>query len=185
MIDELISDVEERMGKTLRSTEADFSHIRAGRATTALLDSVKVDYYGTPTPLNQVASVAAPEPRLLTVSPWEKNMVPVVEKAILAANLGLTPASDGNVVRIPIPQLSEERRKELVKQVKGLAEDGRVAIRNVRRGGIEQAKQAQKSQDITEDDLKRISDQIQKLTDQYIQDIEGALEKKITEIMEV
>jgi len=185
MIDELISDVEERMGKSLRSTEGDFSRIRAGRATTALLDSVKVDYYGTPTPLNQVATVAAPEPRLLTVSPWEKNMVPVVEKAILAANLGLTPASDGNVVRIPIPQLSEERRKELVKQVRGLAEEGRVAIRNVRRSGIEQAKQAQKGQDITEDDLKRVSDQIQKLTDQYIRDIDGALEKKVTEIMEV
>lgn len=185
MIDELLADVEERMGKTLRSTESDFSHIRAGRATTALLDSVKVDYYGSMTPLNQVASVAAPEPRLLTVSPWEKNMVPVVEKAILAANLGLTPASDGNVVRIPIPPLSEERRKELVKQVKGLAEEGRVAVRNVRRSGIEQAKQAQKSQDMTEDDLKRVSDQIQKLTDQYVADIDVALEKKITEIMEV
>jgi ribosome recycling factor len=185
MIDELLSDVEDRMSKSCRATEQEFSQIRAGRASTALLDSIRVDYYGTPTPLNQVASLAVPEPRLITVSPWEKNMLPVVEKAILAANIGLTPGNDGSVIRIPIPQLNEERRKELSKRVKQLAEEGRVAIRNVRRGGIEQAKQAQKDQEITEDDLKRVSDQIQKLTDRFVADVDAALEKKIAEIMEV
>ena len=185
MIDALLKDTGERMLKSCRATEQDFSQIRAGRASSNLLDSIKVDYYGTPTPLNQVASVAVPEARLLTVSPWEKTMLPAVEKAIMAANIGLTPGNDGNVIRIPIPALTEERRKELVKRVKQLAEEGRVAIRNVRRSGIDQAKQAQKGQDITEDDLKRVGDQIQKLTDRYIADLDKVLEEKIAEIMEV
>ncbi|MCP4546036.1 MAG: ribosome recycling factor [bacterium] len=185
MIDELLKDVEARMGKSCKATEQEFSQVRAGRASTALLDSIRVDYYGTPTPLNQVASVAVPEARLLTVSPWEKPLLSAIEKAILAANIGLTPGNDGNVIRIPIPPLTEERRKELVKRVKQLAEDGRVAIRNVRRSGIDQAKQAQKGQDITEDDLKRVSDKIQKLTDRFIADLDKVLDGKIAEIMEV
>ena len=185
MLDELLAEIEVRMVKSWRSTEQEFNHIRAGRASTALLDTIKVDYYGTPTALNQVASLAAPEPRLLTVSPWEKSMLPIIEKAILAANLGLTPMNDGNIIRIPIPALTEERRKELVKRVKQIAEEGRVAIRNVRRSGIEQAKQLEKSQSITEDDLKRASDQIQKLTDRTISDLDAGLAKKTNEIMEV
>jgi len=185
MNDPLLADVEERMGKTVRSTEHEFTQIRAGRASTALLDSIRVDYYDTPTPLNQVATLAVPEARLITVSPWEKKMLAVIEKAILAANIGLTPNNDGNVLRINIPALTEERRKDLVKRMKQLAEEGRVAVRNVRRSGIEQAKQEQKDQAMTEDDLKRVSDEIQKLTDRFVGEIEQALEKKITEIMEV
>ncbi len=185
MIDELIGDVETRMNKSCKATEQEFSQIRAGRASTALLDSIRVDYYGTPTALNQVASLAVPEARLITLSPWEKNMLPIIEKAIMAANIGLTPSNDGNIIRIPIPPLNEERRKELSKRVKQLAEEGRIAVRNVRRGGIESAKTAQKGQDMTEDDLKRVSDQIQKLTDKFVGEIDVALEKKIAEIMEV
>ncbi len=185
MIDALLKDVEARMGKSCKATEQEFSQIRAGRASTALLDSIKVDYYGTPTQLNQVASVAVPEARLLTVSPWEKTMLPIIEKAIMAANIGLTPGNDGNVIRIPIPPLTEERRKDLVKRVKQLAEEGRVAIRNVRRGGIDQAKAAEKTSDITEDDLKKVGDRIQKLTDRFITDLDKVLESKIAEIMEV
>jgi ribosome recycling factor len=185
MIEELISDVELRMSKSCRSTEQEFSQIRAGRASTALLDSIRVDYYGTPTALNQVASLAIPEARLITLSPWEKNMLPIIEKAIMAANIGLTPSNDGNIIRIPIPPLNEERRKELSKRVKQLAEEGRVAVRNVRRHGLEQGKTSQKSQEISEDDLKRLSDRIQKLTDKFIDEIDAALVKKIAEIMEV
>ncbi|MCB1161505.1 MAG: ribosome recycling factor [Candidatus Krumholzibacteriia bacterium] len=185
MNDPLLTDVEDRMSKTVRSTEHEFTQIRAGRASTGLLDSIRVDYYGTPTPLNQVATLAVPEARLITISPWEKSMLAVIEKAILAANIGLTPNNDGNVLRINIPALTEERRKELVKRVKQLAEEGRVAVRNVRRSGIEQAKQEQKDQAMTEDDLKRVSDEIQKLTDRFVGEIDQSLEKKITEIMEV
>ncbi len=185
MTDALLADVEERMGKSVTNTEQEFMQIRAGRASTALLDSIRVDYYGTATPLNQVATLAVPEARLITVSPWEKNMLPIIEKAILAANIGLTPNNDGNVIRINIPALTEERRLELVKRVKQLAEEGRVAVRNVRRSGIETSKQQQKDQEITEDDVKRLGDQIQKLTDQGVGKIDSALEKKVAEIMEV
>ncbi len=185
MTDALLADVEERMGKSVTNTEQEFMQIRAGRASTALLDSIRVDYYGTATPLNQVATLAVPEARLITVSPWEKNMLPIIEKAILAANIGLTPNNDGNVIRINIPALTEERRLELVKRVKQLAEEGRVAVRNVRRSGIETSKQQQKDQEITEDDVKRLGDQIQKLTDTGVGQIDEALEKKIAEIMEI
>lgn len=185
MMDMMLQDIETRMGKTVQNTEQEFSQVRAGRASTALLDSIRVDYYGTPTPLNQAATVAVPEARLLTVSPWEKSMLPVIEKAILAANIGLTPNNDGNVIRINIPALTEDRRKELVKRVKQLAEEGRVAVRNVRRSGLEQGKQAQKDQELTEDDVKRLGDQVQKLTDRFVAAIDEALDKKITEIMEV
>jgi ribosome recycling factor len=185
MIDVILKDTEERMDKSCKATEQEFRQVRAGRATTALLDSIRVDYYGTPTPLNQVASLSVPEPRLLTVAPWEKQLLGDVAKAIQAANIGLTPNNDGNVIRIPIPPLTEERRKDLVKRVKQLAEEGRVAIRNVRRSGIDQAKQGEKASEITEDDLKRVGDQIQKLTDKFIADLDGVLERKIEEIMEV
>ena len=185
MIEKLIDDVDLRMAKSCKSTEQEFSQIRAGRASTALLDSIRVDYYGTPTPVNQVASLSIPEARLITLSPWEKNMLPVIEKAIHAANIGLTPSSDGNIIRIPIPPLNEERRRDLSKRVKQLAEEGRVAVRNIRRQGNEQAKSSQKEQEITEDDVKRVGDLIQKLTDRYIGEIDAAMEKKIAEIMEV
>lgn len=185
MIDEILLEAEDHMGKSLNATRTDFSHVRAGRASTTLLDGIRVDYYGTPTPINQVANLATPEPRLITIAPWEKTMIPEIEKAIQAANLGVNPVNDGNVIRIPIPALTEERRGELARQVKDLAEQGRVAVRNVRRGGIDKARQAQKAQDITEDDLKLLSNKIQKLTDRFIGDIDEALEAKISEIMEV
>ncbi len=185
MMDTMLQDIESRMNKSVLNTEGEFAQVRAGRASTALLDSIRVDYYGTPTPLNQVATMAVPEARLMTVSPWEKNMLPIIEKAIMAANIGLTPNNDGNVLRINIPALTEERRLELVKRVKQLAEEGRVAVRNVRRSGIETSKQQQKDQEITEDDVKRLGDQIQKRTDLGVGKIDSALEKKIAEIMEV
>ena len=185
MIDALLTDVEERMGKTLQSTQNDFSRIRAGRANTAILDGIRVDYYGTPTPLNQVAGLSTPEPRLITISPWEKPMVAEIEKAIQASDLGLNPISDGNIIRIPIPPLTEETRKDLVKKIKGMAEEGRVAVRNIRRGGIEEAKKLQKGKDITEDDLKQVGDEIQKLTDRFVGEVDQALEAKIQEIMEI
>ncbi len=185
MDNELLVDVEERMSKTVRSTEHEFSQIRAGRASTNLLDGIRVDYYGTPSPLNQVATLAVPEARLITVSPWEKKMLGAIEKAILAANIGLTPQNDGSVLRINIPTLTEERRKDLVKRVKQLAEEGRVAVRNVRRAGIEQAKQQEKEQTLSEDELKRATDGIQKLTDRFVAEIDSALEKRVAEIMEV
>jgi len=185
MIDALLTDVEERMGKTLQSTQNDFSRIRAGRANTAILDGIRVDYYGTPTPLNQVAGLSTPEPRLITISPWEKPMVSEIEKAIQASDLGLNPISDGNIIRIPIPPLTEETRKDLVKKIKGMAEEGRVAVRNIRRGGIEEAKKLQKGKDITEDDLKQVGDEIQKLTGRFVGEVDQALEAKIQEIMEI
>jgi ribosome recycling factor len=185
MIDALLKDVEERMSKSQRATQTDFTRIRAGRANAAILDGIRVDYYGTPTPLNQVAGVATPEPRLITISPWEKPMVKEIEKAIQASDLGLNPASDGNIIRIPIPPLTEETRKDLVKRVKALAEEGRVAIRNVRRGGIEDAKKMQKGKDITEDDLKLITDKIQKLTDRFVAEVDKSLDAKVQEMMEV
>jgi len=185
MIDALLADVEMRMSKSHQATQTEFTHIRAGRANTAILDGIRVDYYGTPTPLNQVAGLATPEPRLITISPWEKSMVQEIEKAIQASDLGLNPASDGNILRIPIPPLTEETRKDLVKRVKALAEDGRVAIRNIRRGGIEEAKKMQKGKEITEDDLKSVTDKIQKLTDRFVEEVEKSLDAKVREIMEI
>ncbi|MBC8367024.1 ribosome recycling factor [bacterium] len=185
MIDELLKDVEERMSKSHTATQMEFTRIRAGRANAAILDGIRVDYYGTPTPLNQVAGLATPEPRLITISPWEKPLVQEIVKAIQSSDLGLNPASDGNIIRIPIPPLTEETRKDLVKRVKVLAEDGKVAIRNIRRGGIEDAKKAQKGKDITEDDLKLVSDKIQKLTDRFVEEVDKSLDAKVQEIMEV
>lgn len=185
MIDTLLKDVEERMGKSLQAARNDFSRIRAGRANTAILDGIRVDYYGTSTPLNQVAGLSTPEPRLITISPWEKPMVAEIEKAIQASDLGLNPMSDGHIIRIPIPPLTEETRKDLVKRIKSLAEEGRVAVRNIRRSGIEEAKKLQKGKEITEDDLKQISDEIQKLTDRFVGEVDTALEAKTQEIMEI
>ncbi len=185
MIDELLMDIEDRMSKSQQATQTEFTRIRAGRANAAILDGIRVDYYGTPTPLNQVAGLATPEPRLITISPWEKPMVQEIEKAIQASDLGLNPVSDGNIIRIPIPPLTEETRKDLVKRVKSMAEEGRVAIRNIRRGGIDEAKKAQKVSDITEDDLKLVSDKIQKLTDKFVEEVDKSLDAKVQEIMEV
>lgn len=179
------NETEEKMKKSIETVRNELAKIRSGRATTTLLDGVKVDYYGTPTPLNQVGNVSAPEARLLTVQPWEKGMVPAIEKAIREANLGLNPQNDGALIRIPIPPLNEERRKELVKLGKKYAEDGKVAVRNVRRDANEHFKKAEKDHKISEDDSKDAQDKVQKMTDSYIKKIDEMLTIKEKEIMEV
>ncbi len=178
-------DSEDKMKKTVETVRAELAKVRSGRATTTLLDGIKVDYYGTLTPLNQVSNVSAPEARMLTVQPWDKSLVPVIEKAILEADLGLNPANDGTLIRIPIPALNEERRKELVKLARKYAEDGRVAVRNVRREANDHIKRAEKNREVSEDDSKHAHDKIQKMTDAYIKKIDETLAVKEKEIMEV
>lgn len=184
-MDKRLTECEGRMGKAVEAFRKELTAIRAGKATTNLLDNVKVDYYGTPTPIKQVASVSAPEVRLLVVQPWEKNMLQTVAKAIQASDLGLNPQDDGQVLKIPIPPLNEERRRELVKQAHKYAEDGRVAVRNARREAIDQLKKAQKDGEMPEDDSRRAVDQVGKLHDKYIAEIEDVLKKKEAEVMEV
>ncbi len=182
---QLLADTEERMKKSLENTRKELSSIRTGRATTSLLDTVHVNYYGNPTPLAQVAAVSAPEPRLLVVQPWEKNMVSEISKAIQKADLGLNPTDDGNVVRVPIPSLTEERRKDMVKLIGKLVEEGRVHVRQVRREANDELKHRLKDGEIPKDDEKRAEQDIQKLTDRYIALIDEMLAKKTAELMEV
>ncbi len=178
-------DLQKEMDKTLVAFRKDLSKLRTGRASTALLEGIMVDYYGTQTPLNQLGSLSVPEPRLLVVQAYDKTAMANIEKAILKSDLGLTPANDGKVIRIPIPELSEERRKELVKHVKKIAEEYRVSVRNHRRIAIEKLKEQQKNKEITEDDLKQSQDRIQKMTDVFIGQVEKVLKTKEDEIMEV
>lgn len=176
---------EERMKKAVSALQRELGSIRAGKATPALLDGIKVDYYGSATPLNQVAGISVPEARLLVVQPWDKSLLQPIAKAIMAADLGLNPQDDGQVLKIPIPSLNEERRKELVKHAHKLAEESRVAIRNVRRDANDELKKAQKDGDLPEDESRRLTDQVQKLHDKYIAEIENVLKKKEAEVMEV
>lgn len=185
MIEESHAQAEEKMRKALESTGRHLAGIRTGRATTALLDGIKVDYYGSSLPLSQVAGINIPETRLIIVQPWDKGLIPVIEKAIQASDLGLTPSNDGNIIRLPIPPLSEERRKDLVKVAKRFAEEGRVAIRNIRREANAALKKAQKGGTISEDEQRRGLDDIQELTDKYIELIDEAFQKKEQDIMEV
>lgn len=185
MIDMVKADSEERMQKSIKNLEHDFTMLRTGRATPALFDNIKVDYYGSQTPLNQTANISVPEARLVVIQPWDKSTLSLIEKAILASDLGLNPSNDGKVIRINIPPLTEERRKELAKIAKGNAENTRVAVRNVRRDANEELKKIQKSGEITEDDLKKGETDIQKLTDTYIGKIDALLAAKEKEIMEV
>ena len=173
------------MEKAVAALKRDLASLRAGRATPALLDRITVDYYGVSTPINQLANISVPEPRLLLIQPWDKKAVSEVERAIMKSDLGLTPNSDGSVIRLSIPQLTEERRKDLVKLSKKKAEDGRVAIRNIRRDANEELKRAEKKSEITEDELHKTQDDIQKLTDKYIEEVEKVLTMKEAEIMEV
>jgi len=183
--EKLIADTEEKMKKSLESTRKELASIRTGRATTSLLDTVQVLYYGNPTPLSQVAAVSAPEPRLLVIQPWEKNMVSEISKAIQKSDLGLNPTDDGTVVRVPIPSLTEERRKDMVKLIGKLAEEGRVHIRQVRRDANDELKKRLKAHEIPQDDEKRAEQDIQKATDKAIGQIDELLAKKTAEIMEV
>lgn len=181
----LLKETEDHMNKSLDATKRELSTVRTGKATTALLDNVRVEYYGSPVPLRQVANVAAPEPRLLTVQAFEKGLVAAIEKAIRSSELGLNPASDGTLIRIPIPALTEERRKEFVKVVRGMVEHGRVAVRNVRHHAIDRLKQMEKAGEITADQHKRDSKRLQDMTDSHIKKLDDLLKAKEAEIMEV
>lgn len=185
MIDEIKSDAEKRMKKSLEALGAAFNKIRTGRAHPAILDSVMVNYYGQETPLKQVASVNVEDNRTLTVVPWEKNLVPAIEKAIMTSDLGLNPATSGDVIRVPMPMLTEETRREMVKQAKADAEHGRVSIRNARRDANNDLKELLKDKDISEDDQRRGEDEIQKLTDRYIAEVDKMLKSKEEDLMEV
>ncbi len=182
---EIINEAESNMKKTVEVVKKEFASMRAGRATPALLDKITVNYYGTPTPVNQLANISVPEARLLLIQPWDKTALPEIEKAILKSDLGITPASDGVVIRLTIPQLTRERRVELMKVIKKKAEEGRVAIRNIRRDTNDQLKSQQKEGKISEDDLKRKQEDVQKMTDRMIKDIDALLANKEQEIMQV
>ena len=184
MIKENYKDTEERMQKALVALQHEFMGIRTGRASTALLDGIRVEYYGSMVPLQQVATIAVPEARLITIQPWEKQMISIVEKAILKSDLGLTPTSNGNSIKLPIPTLTEERRKDLVKVVKRMAEESRVAVRNIRRDANTALKEAEKKGDISEDNSHTAQDDIQELTDKYIELVDETLEQKEKEILE-
>jgi ribosome recycling factor len=185
MTDEVIEDSRKEMERTTAAMRRDLARTRTGRATTALLDGITVDYYGTRTPLNQLAGLSAPEPRLLVIQPYDKSALPQIERAILQSDLGLVPVNDGKILRVPIPELTEERRRELVKHVRKLAEDYRVSIRNHRRDAIDLLKTLEKDKDITEDDMRRGQEKIQDITKGYIEKVDQILKTKENEIMEV
>ena len=179
------TSLKERMEKTINNFSEKLSEVRAGRANPAILNRVKIDYYGTPTPINQVAGISVPEARLIVIQPWDMSILKDIEKAILASDIGINPNNDGKVIRLAFPELNEERRKELVKDIKKMAEEAKVAIRAVRRDGIEEAKGLQKEGEMTEDELKQAENEIQKLTDKNIEEIDEILAKKEKEIMSV
>ena len=179
------TNLKERMEKSIGAFKEKLSEIRAGRANPAILNKVKIDYYGTPTPINQVAGVSVPEARLIVIQPWDVSVLKDVEKAILASDIGLNPNNDGKVIRLAFPELTEERRKELAKEIRKIAEVAKVAIRAIRRDGIDEAKAKQKNSEITEDELKSAETEIQKITDKYIDEIDKILADKEKEIMSV
>lgn len=183
--DEIELDVEERMGKSIDSLKSNLVTIRTGRANPAILDLVKVDYYGVPTPINQMASISVPNSQQLSISPFDKSTLGNIEKAIVESGLGLTPSNDGTLIRINIPPITEERRKDLLKQCKALGEDGKVAIRNVRRDGVEAVKKMEKAGDISEDESKGAQENIQKLTDKFVKEVDKIVTSKEKEVMTV
>ena len=185
MINEILKDAEQRMQKSIESMRSEMAKIRTGRASAALIDHLTVDYYGTATPLNQVANISVQDARTLAVQTWEKNMVPVVERAIMEANLGLNPITAGDVIRIPMPPLTEERRKEMVKVAAAEGESGKVAVRNIRREANSDFKSLLKEKDISEDDDKRAHDEVQKITDKYVEEIDQIVSDKEAEILKV
>ena len=185
MIDELLQDAREHMDKSVEATRGKFGSVRTGRASPALLDRINVDYYGTHTPLRQLSTINAPEARLLTVQPYDKSSIKAIERAILESDIGLTPNNDGSVIRLSIPELTEERRKELVKVVHGIAEQGRVAVRNVRRDVMHDLRELKSEGEVGSDDEHRAESELQKLTDSHVSDIDTALAGKEQEILEV
>jgi ribosome recycling factor len=180
-----MSDAKRRMEGAVRALAGEFQTVRTGRASTGLLDRVTVDAYGTRTPLNQLATINAPEPRLLTVQPYDRNIMSAIEKAIMESDLGLTPSNDGQLIRLPVPQLTEERRKEMVRLVHKMAEEARVAVRNVRRDVLNDLKRAEKAGDLSRDELARAQDEVQKLTDAEVKAIDDLMARKEGEILEV
>ncbi len=185
MITEVVTEAEEKMKKAIDVLRKDLASLRAGRATPALLDKVHVDYYGVMTPINQIAKLSVPEPRLLVIQPWDKSTISAIERAILKSDLSITPNSDGSVIRLVIPQLTQERRNDLVKVVRKKAEETRVAIRNIRRDANEQLKEFEKEGEISEDNTRRGQEDVQKLTDKYIKEVDQVLDRKEQEIREV
>ena len=185
MIDDFVSDATRRMDKSVESAAHEFNTVRTGRASAALLDRIQVDYYGTPTPLQQLATINVPEPRLLTIQPFDPTSVKSIEKAIQESDLGLTPSNDGKMIRLPIPQLTEERRKELVKVVRGLAEEHRVAVREIRRDAVRHLKELVDSGTVGADEEHRAEERVQKLTDEHTKQIDELLKHKEAEVMEV
>lgn len=185
MVNDIVNDAKSKMARALEVLKGELFKMRTGRASSAILDDIRVDYYGTISPLNQVATLAVPDARLITIQPWEANMVPVIEKAILKSGLGLTPNHDGKVIKLPIPSLTEERRKELVKYVKKLAEDSKVVVRNIRRDANDACKKLEKSEHVSEDDLKKGEKDIQKLTDDHIKFVDDTVLHKEKEIMTI
>ena len=184
-MDQRLSVYEEKMQKCVDYLVGEFAAIRAGRANPNVLNKIRVDYYGTPTPIQQVANVSVPEPRMIQIAPWDKSLMKEIEKAIMTSELGINPNNDGVVIRLVFPEVTEERRKELSKDVKKKGEDQKVAIRNVRRDGIDAVKKMEKASEITEDDLKGLEDELQKLTDKYVKEVDKAVEDKTKEIMTV
>lgn len=185
MASEVKRKATERMDAAMEHLKRELGGLRTGRASTALLDTIKVDYYGTLTPLKQVANVAAPESRLITVQPWEPQLIREIEKAIMASGLGLTPANDGKIIRIPVPPLTEERRRELIKVCRKHGEETKIALRNIRRESNDELKHLQKNAKLSEDELRKAEHEVQKLTDQYVQKVDQILKKKEEEILEI
>jgi ribosome recycling factor len=185
MEEKIVKETEAKMEKTLTALKADFNKVRTGRASLALFDDIRIDYYGTPTPLHQVATLAVPEPRLITIQPWDTTITGEIEKAILKSELGLTPISDGKIIRITIPRLTEERRKELVKVVKKMSEGAKVALRNIRREANDQLKGFEKNKKISQDQLRQWMDKVQTSTDKYIAKVDEVLAAKEKEILEI
>ncbi len=185
LVKEILTDGESRMKKAIAVLGREFATVRTGRASPALLEHVMVDYYGTKTPLPHLATISVPEPQLLLIQPWDKTIINQIEKAIFQSDLGLTPSSDGNVIRLPFPPLTEERRRELVKVIKKMSEEGKVAIRNIRREIKEKLEKLEEASEISEDELRRSEEELQKLTDEYINEINQMVERKEREIMEI
>lgn len=183
-MDARLQQYDDKMKKTFEHLETEFAAIRAGRANPHVLDKLRVDYYGTPTPIQQVGNVTVPEARIIQIAPWEKSLIKEIEKAIMTSDIGINPTNDGNVIRLVFPELTEDRRKELVKDVKKKGEEGKVAVRNIRRDGNDALKKLAKTE-ISEDEIKQLEDQLQKLTDKYIKDIDVLIETKSKEIMTV
>ena len=176
---------EDKMKKTLHNLDGELGAIRAGRANPNVLNKIRVDYYGTPTPIQQVANVSVPEPRMIQIAPWDRSLIKAIEKAIMTSELGINPNNDGSVIRLIFPEVTEERRKQLAKDVKKKGEEQKVAVRNVRRDGVDAVKKMEKASEVTEDDRKDLEDQLQKMTDKYIKNIDKAVEDKTKEIMTV